>query len=99
MTFTAILIAVASLAAGFAIAWAWANSSSGAARLELERRAAGLDGTVAELKKQNDSLQQEARVSQRRIEDEQNSERPPRKTPNAVQRTWRNSGAFWTTPR
>jgi DNA recombination protein RmuC len=71
MTVTAILIAVASLAAGFAVAWAWANSSSSAARLELERRAASLDGSVGELKKQNEALQQEARASQTRIEDEQ----------------------------
>jgi DNA recombination protein RmuC len=65
------LIAIACLAAGFAIAWAWAKSSSGAARLDLERRAAGLDGTVQELKKQNEALQQDLRVSQKRIEDEQ----------------------------
>ena len=71
MTGTGILIAIACLAAGFAVAWAWANSQAGAARLELERRAAGLDGTAAELKKQNDALQQELRVSQKRIEEEQ----------------------------
>lgn len=71
MTGIGILIAIACLAAGFAVSWAWANSSAGAARLVLERRAAGLDGTVAELKKQNDALQQEARASQKRIEEEQ----------------------------
>ncbi len=71
MTGTGILIAIACLAAGFAVAWAWANSSAGAARLELERRAAGLDGTVGELKKQNDALQQDIRLSQKRIEEEQ----------------------------
>ncbi|HXP82349.1 MAG TPA: hypothetical protein VN976_20800, partial [Verrucomicrobiae bacterium] len=71
MTGTGILIAIACLAAGFAVAWAWANSSAGAARLELERRAAGLDGTAQELKKQNDALQQDLRVSQKRIEEEQ----------------------------
>jgi DNA recombination protein RmuC len=71
MTGITILIAIACLAAGFAIAWAWAKSSSGATRLDLERRAAGLDGTVGELKKQNEALQQSARVSQQRIEDEQ----------------------------
>src|SRR5580704_4516184 len=71
MTGIGILIAIACLAAGFAVAWAWANSSAGAARLELERRAAGLDGTVVELKKQNDALQQDLRVSQKRIEEEQ----------------------------
>jgi len=71
MTASGILIAIACLAAGFAIAWAWAKSSSGAARLDLERRAAGLDGTVQELKKQNEALQQDLRVSQKRIEDEQ----------------------------
>jgi DNA recombination protein RmuC len=71
MTVITILIAIGCLAAGFAIAWAWAKSSAAAARLELERRAAGLDGTVGELKKQNDSLQQSGRVSQQRIEEEQ----------------------------
>jgi DNA recombination protein RmuC len=71
MTATGILIAIACFVAGFAVAWAWANSSAGAARLELEKRAAGLDGTAAELKKQNDSLQLELRASQKRIEDEQ----------------------------
>jgi len=65
------MIAIACFAAGFAVAWAWANSSGGAARLELEKRAAGLDSTATELKKQNDSLQQDLRVSQKRIEDEQ----------------------------
>jgi len=71
MTATGILIAIACLAAGFAVAWAWANSRGAAAQLELEKRAAGLDGTVAELKKQNDAMQQDLRVSQKRIEDEQ----------------------------
>ncbi|HEX4641876.1 MAG TPA: DNA recombination protein RmuC [Candidatus Acidoferrales bacterium] len=65
------MIAVACLAAGFAIAWGLAKASAGAARLELERRAANLDGTVAELKKQNDALQLEVRASQNRIEEEQ----------------------------
>jgi DNA recombination protein RmuC len=37
----------------------------------LEKRSAGLDGTVAELKKQNDVMQQDLRVSQKRIEEEQ----------------------------
>jgi DNA recombination protein RmuC len=71
MTGIEILIAIACLAAGFAIAWAWANASADAARLELERRAAGLDGTAQELKKQNDTLQQDLRVSQKRMEEEQ----------------------------
>jgi len=71
MTETGILIAIACLAAGFAVAWAWAKSSAGAARLDLEKRAASLDGTAQELKKQNDSLQQDLRVSQKRIEEEQ----------------------------
>src|SRR5487761_518597 len=71
MTGTEILISIACLAAGFAVAWAWANSSAGSARLELERRAAGLDGTAQELKKQNEALQQDLRVSQRRMEEEQ----------------------------
>ena len=65
------MISIACLAAGFAVAWAWANSSAGSARLELERRAAGLDGTAQELKKQNEALQQDLRVSQRRMEEEQ----------------------------
>lgn len=71
MTGTAILIAIACLAAGFAAAWAWANSMAGAARLELEKRAAGLDGTAQELKKQNETLQQDLRAAQKRIEEEQ----------------------------
>jgi DNA recombination protein RmuC len=71
MTGIDFLIAIVCLAAGFGVAWAWASSSAGAARLELERRAAGLDGTIGELKKQNESLQQEARISQKRIEEEQ----------------------------
>lgn len=71
MTSTAIIIAIACFAAGFAGAWAWANSSSGAARLELEKRASGLESKAAELKNQNDSLQQDLRASQKRIEDEQ----------------------------
>ncbi len=71
MTGNVILIAIVCLAAGFAIAWAWAKASAGASRLDLERRAAGLDGTVGELKKQNETLQQNARLSQQRIEEEQ----------------------------
>jgi DNA recombination protein RmuC len=71
MTGTEILIAIACLAAGFAVAWSLAKASAGAARLELERRAASLDGTAQELKKQNDALQQDLRVSQKRIEEEQ----------------------------
>jgi DNA recombination protein RmuC len=68
---TEILIATACLVAGFAIAWLWANSSAGATRLDLERRAAGLDGTVGELKRHNEALQQDLRISQNRIEEEQ----------------------------
>jgi DNA recombination protein RmuC len=71
MTGTTILVAIVCLAAGFAVAWAWANSTANSARLDLERRAAGLDATVGELKKQNDALQQDARASQNRIEEEQ----------------------------
>jgi DNA recombination protein RmuC len=71
MTGTVILIAIACLGAGFAAAWAWASSSGGAERLELEKRAAGLDGTTVELKKQNDALQQDLRTLQKRIEEEQ----------------------------
>src|SRR5216683_706144 len=71
MTGTEILIAISCFAIGFAIAWLWVRGSAGAGRLELERRAAGLDGTVGELKKQTDTLQQDLRVAQKRIEDEQ----------------------------
>ena len=71
MTATVLLIAIACLAAGFAAAWAWAGSSGGAKRLELEKRAAGLDSTATELKKQNDVLQQDLRTLQKRIEEEQ----------------------------
>jgi DNA recombination protein RmuC len=71
MTGTEILIAVVCFAAGFAIAWLWTRGSAGAGRLELERRAAGLDGAVGELKKQTDTLQQDLRGAQKRIEEEQ----------------------------
>jgi DNA recombination protein RmuC len=71
MTGIGILIAIACLAAGFSIAWAWANSLAATARVELERRAAGLEGTAQELKNQNGALQQDLRVSQKRIEEEQ----------------------------
>ena len=71
MTGTTILVAIVCLAAGFAVAWAWASSAASSARLDLERRTAGLDATVGELKKQNDALQQDARASQKRIEEEQ----------------------------
>src|ERR1700686_343913 len=71
MTGPGILIAITCLAAGFAVAWALAKSSAGAARLELERRAAGLDGTAQELKKQNEALKEDLRVSQKRVEEEQ----------------------------
>src|SRR5260370_7158378 len=71
MTGTEILIAVACFAAGFAIAWLWTRGSAGAGRLELERRAAGLDGAGGELKKQTETLQQDLRGAQKRIEDEQ----------------------------
>src|SRR5665213_3043049 len=71
MTGIGILITIACFAAGFAVAWAWANSSAGATRLDLERRAAGLDGTVGELKKQSDTLQQDLRATQKRVEEEQ----------------------------
>jgi DNA recombination protein RmuC len=71
MTGPEILIAAACLALGFAVAWAWAKSSAGSARMEIEKRAAGLDGAAQELKKQNENLQQDLRVSQKRIEEEQ----------------------------
>jgi DNA recombination protein RmuC len=66
-----ILISAGCLIAGFAIAWAWANGSAGAARLDLERRAANLDGAVAELKRQSDAALHDLRVAQTRIEEEQ----------------------------
>ncbi len=71
MTATEILIAIACFAAGFGIAWLLRNSAAGTARLDLERRAAGLDGTVGELKKQSDTFQQDLRIAQTRIEEEQ----------------------------
>jgi DNA recombination protein RmuC len=71
MTGSDILIAVACLVVGFAVAWAWARGSAGAARINLEKRAASLEGAAQELKKQNEGLQQELRASQRRIEEEQ----------------------------
>ena len=67
MTATGILVAIACLGAGFAIAWAWANHFSRRWRgLELEKRAAGLESTVQEVKKQNDPLQQDLRLSKKR---------------------------------
>ena len=71
MTGTVILVAVACFAAGFLIAWGWTRALAGGGRLELERRAASLEGTAGELKKQNDALQQDLRSAQKRIEDEQ----------------------------
>ena len=71
MNATAILIAIACFAAGFAVAWAWMKSSTDYAKLELERRAASLDGSVQELKKQNEALQSAGKASQNRIEEEQ----------------------------
>src|SRR5260370_3927334 len=68
---TGIIVPVACFAAGFLIAWAWTRASVPAGRLELERRAANLEGTAGELKKQNDTLQQDLRTAQKRIEDEQ----------------------------
>lgn len=71
MNGTQILIAIACFAAGFAVAWAWMKSSTDYAKLELERRAASLDGSVQELKKQNEALQSAGKASQNRIEEEQ----------------------------
>ncbi len=72
MTILGLVVVVAGVAAGFAIAWAWANSSAGAARLELERRAAGIDGTAQELKKSKMTrCSRNYKLSQKRIEDEQ----------------------------
>lgn len=71
MTGTEILIAVACFAAGFLLAWVVTRALAGARRLELEKRAASLDGTSSELKKQNESLLQDLRLTQKRLEDEQ----------------------------
>jgi DNA recombination protein RmuC len=71
MTGTEMLIAIVFLAAGFVVAWLWSLASAGTARLEVEKRASSLEGAVAELKKQNDNLQQDLRAAQKRIEDEQ----------------------------
>jgi DNA recombination protein RmuC len=71
MTGTAILIASIAFVVGFAAAWAWARGAAGAARLELEKRAASLGGAVEELKKQVDAQQENLRLAQKRIEDEQ----------------------------
>ena len=71
MTGTEILVAALCLVAGFAVAWAWTKSAAGLARINLEKRAAGLEGATQELKRQNDSLQQELRAAQKRIEEEQ----------------------------
>ena len=71
MTGIEVLVAVACFVAGVVVAWLWSRASAGAARLELEKRAAGLDGAVGELKKQTDTMQQDLRGAQKRIEDEQ----------------------------
>ncbi len=71
MTGTMILIGGIAFIAGYAVAWVWARASAGAARLELEKRAAGLDGAAVELKKQVDAQQEGLRVAQKRIEEEQ----------------------------
>src|SRR5579872_723918 len=71
MNGTQILISAACFVAGFVIAWLWTRGLAGAGRLELERRAAGLDGAVGELNKRTDALQQELRSAQKRIEEEQ----------------------------
>ena len=71
MTETELLIAIACFAAGFAIAWAWGKSSSGAARLEIEKRAAALGATSQEMQLQKEMLQRELRASQTRVEEEQ----------------------------
>src|SRR5579871_684411 len=71
MTGNEILLAVLCFGAGFAVAWAWTRSAAGLGRINLEKRAAGLEGATQELKRQHESLQQELRASQKRIEEEQ----------------------------
>ena len=71
MNGTLILVGVISLAAGFLIAWLWSRSASAAGKLELERRVAGQQGAADELKKQTDTLQQNLRAAQSRLEEEQ----------------------------
>jgi DNA recombination protein RmuC len=71
MTGTEIGIAAACFAAGFVLAWLLGKSAAGSERIALEKRGAALEGAAQELKKQNDTLQQEARLSHGRIEEEQ----------------------------
>jgi DNA recombination protein RmuC len=71
MTGTEMWIAAGCLVAGFAFAWVLAKSAASSARMELEKRGAALEGAAQELKKQNESFQQELRASQKRIEEEQ----------------------------
>jgi len=72
MTETAVLIiAIACFAGGFILAWLWSRASAHTVRLELEKRAAALDGVVGELTKQAEALKQDEKWLQTRVEHEQ----------------------------
>jgi DNA recombination protein RmuC len=71
MTGTEILIVVVCFVTGCLLAWLVTRALAEAGRLELEKRAASLEGTTGELKKQNEALLQDLRLTQKRLEDEQ----------------------------
>src|SRR5712691_4777051 len=72
MTETAVLIiAIACFVGGFILAWLWSRASAHTARLEVEKRAAALDGAVGELTKQAEALKQDQKWLQTRVEQEQ----------------------------
>jgi len=66
-----ILIAAMGFATGFLVAWLWSRASSQSRRLELERQSAAQQGGAEELKKQSVVLQEQARMLQGRLEEEQ----------------------------
>jgi DNA recombination protein RmuC len=68
---TPLLIAAVCLAAGFMAAWLWSRGSAHAERLELEKRAASLDGVVGELAKQAVGFKEDQKWLQTRLEQEQ----------------------------
>lgn len=71
MTGTTLLIAAVCLAVGFIAAWLWSRGSAHAGRLELEKRAASLEGGIGELTKQTEGFKEDQKWLQVRLEQEQ----------------------------
>jgi DNA recombination protein RmuC len=65
------LIAAFGFAAGFLVAWLWSRAISQTQKLELEKQAASRQGAAEELKKQSGALQEQVRLLQGRVEEEQ----------------------------